>query len=239
MDDIRQELEIECDALKFSASIADEARRDELLSFVNGVVAKTGYADSVIVSCNTSYDSYVAIPHNINIESNNASGLRWNICISFHEDIATYATARIISIDYKDICSKTRGLNDYGVAIAVFTQVIDSLDALDDMLNSDIFISYKNDIARYVDAKDKIKKHDKQVFDTYVETIKNSFRPGMKIKLGNFSNARECTITKVCKKRLYVDNYRKYFCNPLMKTMQKDEAALNIAKHEWSIVDVE
>ena len=237
MDDIRQELEIECDALKFSASIADEARRNELLSFVNGVVAKTGYADSLTVSCNTPSDPYFVIPLNIHIEHETAE---WGICISFHKDNnTTYATARIRSIDYKDICSKTHDLDVHRVAIVVFAQVIDSLDALDDMLNSDIFLSYKDDIARYVDAKAKIKQHDKQAFDTYVETIKNSFRPGMKIKLGNFSNARECTITKVCKKRLYVDNYRKYFCNPLMKTMQKDEAAFNIANNEWSIVDVE
>ena len=237
MDDIRQELETECDALKLSASIATEARTSELLSFVNDIVAKTGYADTLTVSCNTSHTLLFVIPHDINIESKARDG--WNICISFHEDTTTYATARIRGIDYKDICSKTYDLNAYRIAIAVFVQVIDSLDALDDMLNNDIFLSYKNDIARYVDAKAKIKKHDKQTFDTHVKTIKNSFRPGMKIKTGNFKNARECTITKVCRKRLYVDNYRPYFGYPLKKTMQKDEAATNIANNEWSIINVE
>lgn len=244
MDEVRQKLASECDILEFSASIANEARHDELLSFVNGIVAKTGYLDNVKISSIARYGSTIArYPHNIRIESKLCN---WRIVISFHENGNAvgmmYATVAIDGFDYVNISSKANGIGNHMVeAIVVLEQVIGSLDSLDSLLNSSIFNSYNNDIARYLDAKSKVEEYDDQIYDQQIATIIKSFRPGMRIKISNFKNknARECVITKVSNKRLYVDNYTTFFSGTPKKTIEKTKAATCIANKEWSICDVE
>ena len=236
MDEVRQKLTSECDILELSASIANEARNGELLSFVNDIVAKTGYLDDVTISFSARYSSITQCPCNIRIKSKLCN---WKIFISFHEnDNTMYAIAYIEGLDCMDISSKARGLGNHMIAaVAILSRVIDSLDSLDDLLNSSSFNSYNNDIARYLNAQSKIKEHDEQLYNEQIANIIKSFRPGMKIKTGNYEKARECVITKVCNKLLYVDNYRPYFFDVSKKTIEKNIAARNIANQDWSIVD--
>ena len=220
------------------AKIASEARYEEIKQFVQNIIDDSGTSDILSIMPN---DVNSRIDHKIDryIPSIQikfgplstkyvASGIE----IHFISDNKLYSSVRTFCADNRIRLEKTNA-DVIGKFLAFMNLLCTKINELDELINSNTFLSYQADIDAYFKAKDKLSQFNAEQRFKKIAVMTDNFNCNAKIRT---NNNVFLTIKKITHQRLYVTNYR--VNGHERKTINKKLAAQYIIDNKWSYQDL-
>lgn len=221
------------ESLKLSATVACAARHEDIVSHIQKFISANGFAENVSISFSkTSVESFTICPSSIELQfitSDTYSRNNFLINVSFEVDHSThliYTSLVPHSIDYNIIRTSSDVRIKY---IKFLAKIIDILPSLDELCNSQQFKSYQDDILSYIKSTDDIRKYDADKKNADIIALANSISNGTYLVVNEF---KRYFISKVTKKRVYVDNFNYY---RYRKTINRIDLATLIYSKGWSM----
>lgn len=237
----RNELESKAETLKLNASVAVEARKEMIRSFIEDAIANVNVDPSIektiVVDDTNPIDSNCSYTNDYPayaIELYDSSlSKKLGIDITFYNSNATMfvrlaqsrASELVFFSSDRDFCM----IRHY---LEMWQALIKKTNEFKTLLNSEEFKMFDHSINEYLDAKKYLAQVDKQLFNNKINSVAASLIVGMKIKYKTpYNYSTTYTITKATKKRVSFDLiFPKCSCN--RKTVNRIDVAKRIVDDE-------
>lgn len=236
----RNELESKAETLKLNASVAVEARKEMIRSFIEDAIANVNVDPSIektIVVDNTNpidsncsytndYPAYAIELYDSSLRK------KIGIDIAFYNSNAMMFVRLAQSYDKLVIFSDEHDFCMMRCYLEMWQALIKKTNEFETLLNSKEFKMFDYSINEYLNAKKDLAQVDTQLFNNKINNVAASLIVGMKIKYKTpYNYSTTYTITKATKKRVSFDLiFPKCSCN--RKTVNRIDVAKRIVDDE-------